>query len=146
MSFILQTLVWGAVVGVIHFIITGALYQNPFVAKFYKKAQTDNSPGVKKWPNQKGYILRMVLGTQVEIFILTASFLFLRQYLNFHPWATTILLGTVFTGIRVYPRFWNMWIQSTYPNQLLVIEFVNGIISTYSVVIALHLLPTNLFY
>jgi hypothetical protein len=141
MSFILQVLLWGLVAGVIHFIITSLLYQNPLIAKYYARAQADNSPGVRKWSSQKGYILRMFSGTQVEIYVLTASFLFLRQYLNFSPWGTMMILGVIFSGIRVYPRFWNMWIQSTYPRNLLAIEFVNGVISTFTVVVALTLLP-----
>ena len=141
MNIILQILVWGSAAGIIHFIALSALYQNPFAAKHYKKARDANCPALKKWPDQKGYILRMALGTQVEIFILTASFLILRRYLPFSPWATTFALGTIFTGIRVYPRFWNMWIQSSYPNDLLAVEFVNGVLGTFIVVISLNLLP-----
>ncbi len=139
MNLILQILIWGAVTGVIHFIIASALYQNPFIAKIYTDA--GELPGVKKWPDKKKYIISMVLGTQVEVFILTAAFLFIRQYLPFSSWSNTLILGAFFSGIRVYPRFWNMWIQSTYPNNLLVVEFINGILSTFTIVITLNLLP-----
>lgn len=49
-------------------------------------------------------------------------------------------MGLAFSGMRVYPRLWNKWIQSTYPGRLLAIEFVNGIASTFCITLALELL------
>lgn len=137
---ILDVLLWGTVIGVIHFVVVGILYQNPIVAKMYKEAT--EAPGVKIWKNQKEYLLKMFLGTQLEVYILTASYLYLRTLFS-EPtaWTPALILATVFAGIRVYPRFWNMWIQSTYPGKLLAVEFINGILSTFVVVIGLKLLP-----
>ncbi len=137
---ILSILLWGAVIGIIHFVIVGILYQNPIVAKMYKEAS--GKPGVKVWKNQKEYLLKMFLGTQIEIYILTSSYLYLRILFN-EPagWISAVILAAVFAAIRVYPRFWNMWIQSTYPGKLLAVEFINGILSTFVIVIGLKLLP-----
>ncbi len=133
-------LLWGLVIGVVHFAIIGALYQNPWVGKLYEEA--DGDPGVKKWENKKAYIGSMFAGTQVEVFILTGAYLYLRQHFAAPAGlGTALLLAGLFAGIRVYPRFWNMWIQSTYPNRLLAVEFVNGTISTFIIVVGLHLLP-----
>lgn len=49
-------------------------------------------------------------------------------------------LALLLAAVRVYPRFWNMWIQSTYPRHLLAIEVVNGTLSTFLVVGGLALL------
>ena len=46
-----------------------------------------------------------------------------------------VLLWALLAAIRVYPRFWNMRIQSTDPIRLLVGELVNGSIG--SLVIAI---------
>lgn len=138
MELFLKTLLWGLVIGVIHFVIMGALYQNPFVAKFYK--DNENHPGVKKWNSQPKYILSMFLGTQVEIFIMTIGYIVLIATLG-ESKTNALILSLIFTGIRVYPRFWNMWIQSTYPNKLLLTELVNGSISTFIVVFGLFYLP-----
>ena len=51
-----------------------------------------------------------------------------------------LLLGFLFAGIRIYPRSWNMWIQSSYPNRLIWIESVNGVLSTLAIITALELL------
>lgn len=139
MNLILKTLLWGSIVGVIHFIVVGFLYQNPSVAKLYKEAE--GHPGVKKWDNQPKYLVSMFLGTQVEIFIMSMGFIFLISVLG-KSFPNALILALIFSGIRVYPRFWNMWIQSTYPNKLLATEFINGILSSFVIVFSLYLLPT----
>ncbi len=134
-----SALLWGLVAGVIHFVVTGALYGNPIVDGIYQRAMKEE-PGVKDHPSRARYLITQVAGTQIEIWILAIAFLWLRPLIGVEGMAGTLLLGLLFSGIRVYPRFWNMWIQSTYPNRMLAIELVNGVISTYTIVIALHLL------
>ena len=141
MEIIITTLIWGLIIGIIHYVILGILYQNPFTAKFYKNEENLKSPGFKIWANTKKYMIFMFLGTQIEIFILTFAYLFLRNYLPFENLTIAFILAGMFSAIRIYPRFWNMWIQSTYPRKLLAVEFINGIISTFVVVIRLYLLP-----
>ena len=140
MNTLVTILLLGLLIGIIHFIITGTLYQNPFVARLYREEEERKSPGLRIWHNKKKYLLNMFLGTQVEIFIMTFGYLFLRDYLPFSSLATAAIIAGIFSAIRVYPRFWNMWIQSTYPNRLLVVEIVNGIISTFVIVIGLYVL------
>lgn len=40
-------------------------------------------------------------------------------------------LGFILVFIKIFPRFNDMWIQSTYPNKLLAIEFINGTIGSF---------------
>lgn len=134
---IMPIIVWGTVAGLIHFVIIGALYGNPMVDRHYQQAQ-ESEAGVKKWESRARYLVTQFLGTQVEVFILTAGFLWLRSLIGIEGLAAPLLLGLLFTGLRVYPRFWNMWIQSTYPSRLLAIEAVNGTISTFVVVFIVY--------
>ncbi|OHD18479.1 MAG: hypothetical protein A2086_13365 [Spirochaetes bacterium GWD1_27_9] len=138
MDIILKTLTCGSFIGMIHFIIVGILYQNPIVAKIYK--DTSSHPGVKKWDNKLKYIISMFLGTQLEVYIISVGFIFLISILG-KTITNTLILGFIISGIRVYPRFWNMWIQSSYPNKLLIIEFINGTIGSFVIVFGLYLLP-----
>lgn len=46
------------------FIVGGALYMNPFVAKIYKDAQ--GLPGVKKWLNVPKYLCLQYAGILVQ--------------------------------------------------------------------------------
>jgi hypothetical protein len=137
---ILQILLWGLVIGLIHFVAVGVLYMNPFTAKLYKNES--GNPALKKWDKQGEYILKMALGTQAEVFILTAAYIYLRSlFAEPAGWTAALILAGIFSAVRVYPRFWNMLIQSTYPRKLLAVEFVNGVIGTFIIVIGLKLLP-----
>ncbi|MCA9610887.1 MAG: hypothetical protein KC619_35075 [Myxococcales bacterium] len=129
--------IWGLAVGVAHVIATGAYYGNPLVDRVYARAM-EEEPGVKRWTSKPRYLATQIAGTQVEVFILTAAFLWLRPQIHVAGFLGTALLGLVFAGVRVYPRFWNMWIQSTYPNRLLAIEVGGGLLSTAVVVTVLH--------
>ena len=142
MEMLFNIFLWGFIIGVIHFIILGALYANPFIDRLYKKAQSE-FPGVRKWDNQKEYLLKMFAGTQVEVYIISAGFFYLRQFLPFQPMELALITGIIFSGIRIYPRFWNMWIQSTYPATLLAIEFINGIIGTFIITIGLSYITSR---
>jgi hypothetical protein len=133
---IVSILLWGAVAGVIHFVVIGILYGNPLVDRISSKAEAE-SPAVKHWPSKVKYFGTQFLGTQVEVYILTTAFIWLRPLVGIAGYGGALLLGALFAAIRVYPRFWNMWIQTTYPTKLLVVEIINGTIGT--LVIALFL-------
>lgn len=132
-------LLWGLVIGIIHFLILSLLYLNPLVARAYAQAQ--EKPVMRQWDSQGKYVATMFLGTQVEIWALTTGYLTLRTlFPQPHTWETALLLGALFTVIRVYPRFFNMWMQTSYPRTLLAVEAVNGTIGTFVVVLGLKLL------
>ncbi len=136
---LISALLWGTAAGVIHFVLIGMLYGNPFVDRFYREAQ-GKEPGVKVHPSKPRYFIQQFLGTQVEVYILAFGYFWLRPLVPVEGMLGVMLLGLLFAGIRVYPRSWNMWIQSTYPTRLLVIEAVNGTLSTLIIVAALHYL------
>ena len=136
---LVSALLWGLVAGVVHTVVTGALYGNPLVDRVYQRAMMEE-PGVKDWPSRPRYLLTQIAGTQVEIWILAIGFLWLRPLLGVQGLAGTALLALLFSGIRVYPRFWNMWIQSTYPDRMLAIEAFAGVVGTFVVVGVLHFL------
>ena len=135
MKFIVNVLLWGTIVGIIHFIVIGILYQNPFVAKLYKNSSTD--PSLRSWDSQIHYTIAMFLGTQIEVYILSAGYFLVTGLINI-TLPVSLIIATVFTGVRVYPRFWNMWIQTNYPRKLLAIEIINGCISTFVIILCLY--------
>ncbi|HCY83532.1 MAG TPA: hypothetical protein DHV36_00180 [Desulfobacteraceae bacterium] len=133
---IAEALLWSIPVGIIHFAVMGALYGNPFVDKIYMAAQ-QNGTGVRRWPSKPRYLITQFFGTQVEVIILVAAYLWLRP--DTSGMTAALGLGLVFTAIRVYPRFWNMWIQTDYPRNMLAIEAVNGTIGTFLIVVCTEL-------
>ncbi len=140
MDILKTTLLFGLLIGVIHFVIIGILYQNPFVAGLYKSEEDKKAPGLQIWTNKKKYLLSMFLGTQIEVFILTFAYVFFKNLFLFSSLNTAFMLAGIFSAIRIYPRFWNMYIQSTYPAKLLAVEFINGILSTFAIVLGLYFL------
>ncbi|MCD4813206.1 hypothetical protein K8S19_05890 [bacterium] len=137
---IISILFWGLVAGLIHFIVVGGLYQNSVVAGIYKSLE--NHPGMKQWPDIRCYLSRMFLGTQVEIYIFAAAYVYLRQFFPApEGWMTALTLAGIFAAIRIYPRSFAMWIQSSYPAKLIAIETVNGTLGTFVIVLSLKLLP-----
>jgi hypothetical protein len=127
---------WGAVAGVVHFVFIALAYGNPIVDRISAKAEAE-SPAVRQWPSKPKYFATQFLGTQVEVYILTTGFAWLRPLVDPRGYGGALLLGCMFAAIRVYPRFWNMWVQTTYPRRLLAVEVVNGTLGT--LVVALFL-------
>lgn len=136
-----STLLWGTVIGIIHFVAVGALYGNPFVDRMYQAAMASD-PAVRRWPSRGRYLVTQLLGTQIEVYVVTLVFLWMRPLVAPPGLLGALLFGLALAGVRVYPRFWNMWIQSTYPRRLLAVEVVNGTIGTLLVALGLELLPT----
>ena len=96
---------------------------NPFVAKIYKKHET--SPSMKKWKSQKSYLSMMyLLGILVPSLIAAFFFYYLAPI-------SVLSFGLLLVGIRMLPRFFDMYMQTSYPNVLLLIELVNGTILSF---------------
>jgi len=130
---------WGLVAGLIHFVAIGILYGNPYVDRIYVAA-SDASPAVRSWASKPRYLVTQFVGTQVEVYLIAIGFAWLYPHVPAGGSTGALLLGALFAALRVYPRFWNMWIQSTYPRRLLATEVVNGVIGTFVVVITLYFL------
>jgi hypothetical protein len=128
-------LLWGACAGLVHFVVIAFLYANPITDRLSRGLE--QGAAVKQWPSKPRYFVTQFLGTQVEVYILTAGFLWLRPLVSLPSYVGALCVGSLLAATRVYPRFWNMWIQTNYPNRLLAIEVVNGTIGT--LVIALFL-------
>jgi hypothetical protein len=122
-------LLWGAVAGVVHFAFIALAYGNPIVDRISAKAEKE-SPAVRQWVSKPKYFVTQFLGTQIEVYILTTAFVWLRPLVDVRGYGGALLLGSMFAAIRVYPRFWNMWVQTTYPRRLLAVEVINGTLGT----------------
>jgi hypothetical protein len=131
---------WGAAAGLVHFVVIAVLYANPITTRL--SAELEKAPAVRQWPSQPKYFVTQFFGTQIEIYILTIGFLWFRPKIDLPGVVGALAVGGVLAATRVFPRFWNMWIQTTYPTRLLVIEVINGTLGT--LVVALFLQATAL--
>lgn len=126
---ILQTIFGGVIASIVWFIVGSVLYMNPFVAKIYKNAE--KSPALKKWQSIPKYIALQYVGILVQCTLWAFVFALVKPVL---PDGGVLMRGLVFglilIVVKIFPRFFDMWIQSTYPNKLLAVEFVNGAIGS----------------
>jgi len=129
MTNILYILLVGFIISVIWFVVGGVLYMNPIVAKIYKGFE--DHPSMKKWSSQKKYMINMYL-----LGILIPSLITTFVYLALSP-ISTLFFGLMLVGVRIVPRFFDMYMQSSYPNKLLYVEIVNGTILSFLVAVAL---------
>jgi hypothetical protein len=132
--------VWGALAGLVHFVVIALLYANPITDRL--SSELEKAPAVRQWASKPRYFATQLLGTQVEVYILTLGFFWLRPLIGMQGYGGALALGLLLAATRVYPRFWNMWIQTTYPRRLLAIEVINGTLGTLAIVMFLQVAAT----
>ena len=127
---ILQILLSGFIVSIAWFIIGSILYTNPTITKIYKSFE--KHPGMKKWESKIKYIITMYFtGALIPSLIMAFVYEFISPVSILH-------FGLILFGLRIIPRFFDMWIQSSYPNKLLYIEIVNGTILSFVAAATFH--------
>ncbi len=126
---IFQAILGGIVASIAWFIIGSVLYMNPFVAKIYKNAE--DSPGLKKWTNIPKYICLQYVGILAQCLLWAFVFTLVKSALSEEVLIKGLVFGLILVAVKIFPRFFDMWIQSTYPNKLLAVEFINGTIGSF---------------
>jgi Protein of unknown function (DUF1761) len=136
---IVQGLIGGAVATIVWFIIGAVVYMNPFVAKIYKKYE--DSPGVKNRKNMKTFIVNtLVFSILIQCFLFAFIYLFIKPVLPNTLLLNTIYFGIILIAVKIIPRFFDMWVQSSYPPTLLTIEIINGAIGSFVIAFVFALL------
>jgi len=125
----MQTILGGFIASVVWFVVGGILYMNPFVAKIYKGAE--NSPALKKWPSVPKYIGLQYVGILAQCLLWAFVFVLVKPALPDGILMKSLIFGLILIAVKIFPRFFDMWIQSTYSNKLLAVEFVNGTIGSF---------------
>jgi hypothetical protein len=126
---VLPAVLGGFVASVVWFIAGGALYMNPLVAKIYKNAES--SPALKKWPSVPGYLGLQYVGILAQCLLWAFVFALAAPVLPGGLLIQGLVFGLILVAVKIFPRFFDMWIQSTYPGKLLAVEFVNGTIGSF---------------
>ena len=129
----------GFVSSLVWFIVGGILYMNPFVSGIYKKHK--DSPGFREWKDTKKYLMSMyILGTLIQCLFFAFVYAFIRPALPTNLITRTVAFALILVVVKIYPRFSDMWLQSTYPFQLLLVEIVNGTIGSFLISFVLSLM------
>lgn len=128
---ILRILLGGFLASVASFIVLGGLYGNPAVAKIYKNAE--KSPALKKWESNPKYIFMQYVGMLIQCLLWAFVFAVVKPALPAAPLCAGLVFGLFIMVMKIFPRLFDMWIQTYYPGNLLVTEFINGSIGGFLV-------------
>lgn len=126
---LLEIILGGFAASIAWFFVGGILYMNPFVSKMYRNAE--DSPALKKWQNIPQYLGLQYLGILIQCILWAFVYAVVQPVLPGGFLMKGIVFGLILVAIKIFPRFFDMWIQSTYPKTLLAVEFVNGTIGSF---------------
>jgi len=139
---LVDVLLYGSGAAVIHFLLIGILYSNPLVSRMYL-AEENKNRALRVWKNKKHYMLLMFTGSLIEAWLLSLGYLLLRSaFPRSGSLITAVVCSLVLGFIRIYPRAFDKWIQTTYPVRLIVVESVNGMIGSFVIILSMRLLTT----
>ena len=131
MAFDVLTILYASIAATIVWFFVGAIvYMNPFVAKLYKKYENDQS--VKNRKDVKTFLINtFVFSILLQCLLFAFVYSYIQPILPDTLLLNTLYFGTLLTGVKIIPRFFDMWVQSKYPIPLLVTEIINGAIGTF---------------
>ena len=125
----------GFLASVAFFIAGSALYMNPYIAGIYNKYKDHRS--MKKWPTRGKYLGSMYGFILVQCLIFAFVYAFVAPVFPEGLLLQTIYFGLILTGIKIVPRALDMFMQTCYPNKLLLIEFINGTIGSFIIALVI---------
>ena len=127
---ILNGIIAGLAATIFWFVIGAVVYMNPFVAKIYKKFEND--PSVKNRKDIKNFIINTFLfSVLIQCFIFAFVYLYIKPILPGTLILNTLFFGLILVTVKIIPRLFDMYVQSKYPNILLIIELINGVIGSF---------------
>ena len=136
---ILLGIIGGVTAAVVWFFVGAVVYMNPFVAKWYKKYESD--PSVKNRKNIKSFLINtLVFSILIQCIIFAFAYQYIETLLPDTLLLNAIYFGIILVGVKIIPRFLDMWVQSKYPSVLLTIELINGAIGSFVIAFIFALL------
>jgi hypothetical protein len=81
-----------------------------------------------------------IFGILIQCLLFAFVYSFIKPILPGSLFLNTIFFGLILVAVKIFPRLFDMWMQSTYPNKLLAVEFVNGTIGSFVIAFILTLI------
>jgi len=125
----LKAVIWGFVAIFLQMGIYYIIWMNPFVKDIL--LQFSNNPSVKPYEYFGGLENWMQLRALYNIVLLAILIvLYLMFYTNIPGtgWLKGMCFGLIIGIVKVIPEAFNKWTLVVYPNELIVLQLVNGII------------------
>jgi len=125
----------GVIASVAWFIVCGILYLNPVVAGVYNNYE--GHPGVKNWGDSPNYLAYMYGLILVQCLLAAGAYSILKPAFTGDVTSNGLKYGLILVAVRIIPRLFDMWVQSTHPNTLLAIEVANGAIGSFVIALVI---------
>lgn len=125
----LKAIIWGFVAIFLQMCIYYIIWMNPFVKGLL--LQFSNDPSVKPYDYFGGLENWVQLRALYNIVLLA---ILIKLYLMFYTnipgtgWLKGMCFGLIIVIIKVIPEAFNKWTLIVYPNELIVLQLVNGMI------------------
>lgn len=124
-----RVLVSGIVAGILGFLFSSILYMNPFVADLYAQYEWGGSKSIEVFGGMGNWLFLMMLGGIFGAVFMAAIYSYAEKAIGFKDaWKKGALFGVLIWLMATVPSLFNMWLMYTYPETLLMVEAVNGLI------------------
>jgi len=122
---ILKIVFGGFIASIVWFIIGSIFYTNPYISKLHKKFS--NSLKIKQWKNTFLFLLVMYFVILLHCLLFAFVYSFIKPVLPGAVFANGIFFGLILIAVSQIPDISTRWVLTTYPNQLLFVDIINGI-------------------
>ena len=127
---VIPTLIGALAASIVWFFVGAAVYMNPVVARIY--AHYEDTPTVKDREDTKTFLINTFLfSILIQCILFAFVYAYLQSLLPDDILLITLYFGLILIAVKIIPRFFDMWMQSTYPPTLLTIEAINGAIGSF---------------
>jgi len=137
MSF--KRIILGWIVAFLIWTIVGSiLYMNPVVAEYFHKYK--DTPAIKSWDGSMNFIIYMELGMLISSLLIAIIYASIVNSLPGKTFIKGLVFGLMLIVLMILYRFFNMWMLTTYPKPLLIIDLINGTIESLFIGMSLALI------
>ena len=127
-----MTLLLSAFLAAIAWILVGGLlYIYPPFKRIYKRAE--RAASVKKWDDSSKFMIAQFVSVFIQCFLFALVFSVVKVSLPSDMVAQALSFGLIVTAVKIVPRTMKMLVHTTYPGNLLFIEFLSSLLAAFGV-------------
>lgn len=117
----------GFVVSIVWFILSTVIYLNPWVDRLYRRARRERV--VHRWKTNQEMIWVLYVNILIQSILLAFVYLLVKGALGDSILSSVLFFWLMIFGLKLIPRFLDIWIETNYPRGLLLIELLAGAVS-----------------
>ena len=123
MTYLLQIILAGFLASIAWFIVAGVLYLNPKVFEMYKLAERKMK--IRWWKDTKEMLRLTYINILIQSLLAAYVFSLIKSSLGNSLARRVLIFGLIIFLIKIIPRFMDMWRETNYPMNLLIIELID---------------------